>query len=124
MKNKPTYDFKGWRETFKCNISIAKYYYDNSLAISLEDADTGEPICTLTVCLALEDFGIYDKGLCYLDTNNNPFAEEFIVTNKLGKPLIDKKGEKFYAHSGYWFYPLYKMDMELLRSVCVRNNYD
>lgn len=49
----------------------------------------------------------------YVDTNNLPFAEEFIEENHLGEPT------GLMRWSGYCRYPLYTFDMERIKAVCM-----
>lgn len=89
---------------------VCRRYCTGTLAILLESYN-GEPIATLTTNL--------DNGVCaangeeyaYVDTNNNPTAEEFIKENKLGTPTLIQ------SPSGYCVYPLYKFDLNRLREI-------
>ena len=83
------------------NVRIERTYYtsNNTLALSLI-TDSGEPFCTLTVNIA--DSSLFaDKIHAFVDTNNCPFAEEFIAENNLGFPV------GYVGHSGFCSYPLY-----------------
>ena len=44
--------------------------------------------------------------MAYIDTNNCPWAENFLVDNDFGLPT----GE--YKVSGFCIYPLYQLDLE------------
>lgn len=119
-----TFKFKMWIGEELCYLNLSKYVADSSLALSLVSVD-GEPITTLTVCLHYDDESIkLEEGYCYIDNNNNPYAEEFIITNKLGSYARKPNGDVIYKRSGYCNYPLFKMNMDYLRKVCCRNYYD
>jgi hypothetical protein len=85
------------------NVSAYRSSYRNNgnLAVLLETYE-GEPWATLTV--NLPDYGKLPEDYAFVDTNNCPWAEEFIRKYKLGEPT----GQ--YGHSGYCDYPLYIFD--------------
>ena len=87
-------------------IELGKYGTNNSLAISLW-CDEG-PFARLTVNLPGAKPPI---PYAYVDTNNCPWAVEFIKKYKLGEDT-DMLG-----HSGYCSYPLYKFDLERLQQI-------
>lgn len=118
-----TFKFRMWQGEEDCHIVLAKYVADGSLAILLESAVDGSPVTTLTTCLYYDDIPV-ESNYCYIDTNNNLYAEEFIQQNHLGEPVRNRIGQPIYGTSGFCKYPLYKMDMLLLRAACKRNNYD
>lgn len=78
-----------------------KYAYKNNLAIYLE-TDDGEPYAQLTVNLGTK----LGKDLAFVDTNNCPWAEEFIKTYELGEPM------GAYGSSGFCTYPLYRFRLD------------
>lgn len=86
-------------------LQVGKYRADDSIAIMAENRKDG-PIATITVCLC-------DKGLeeneSYVDTNNCPWALDFIKENKLGEPT----GK--WRQSGYCTYPAVKFNTEQLK---------
>ena len=77
----------------------ATYRNNGNLAIRLMTYE-GEPWATLTVNLDRK----LQEDLAYVDTNNCPWAEEFIEKYKLGEHTGS------YGNSGYCIYPLYKFD--------------
>lgn len=81
-------------------LIVSRYAYYGNIALSLESM-TGERIPNLSVNIE----PLYD-GYVYLDTNNVPTVENFINKYKLGK-FVNAYGE-----SGYYKYPLYKMDIK------------
>ena len=78
-------------------------YYNGNLAITLDcyDEEFGcyVPYGNLTVNL---DRRLPADNLAYVDTNNMPNAEQFIMENNLGEPTGDL------GFSGFCCYPLYK----------------
>ena len=91
--------------TYKnCWLELNKYVYDNSLAIMIHNMEDG-PIAKITTC---SDGFSLQKNEAYIDTNNCPWAEDFIREYQLGKPT----GRK--ARSGYCEYPVYRFDMDRL----------
>ena len=70
-------------------------------------ANDGESYAVITT--NIDDSNIFcDESHAFVDTNNCPWAEEFIKQNKLGEPL------DYYGQSGYCLYPLYTFDIEKL----------
>lgn len=95
MKN--TLKIKG----YKVKTHIGNYRSNNNLAISLI-TDIGEPFATLTVNINT----LEDDYLASVDTNNCPWAEDFIKDNKLGTPT------GMYQKSGWCSYPVYRFDLD------------
>ena len=86
-------------EEYDVNIIRANYGNGNlAIAIELED---GEPFATLTV-----NIDILMPDYAFVDTNNCPWAEEFIKENNLGEFTGTVR------KSGYCSYPLYKFYKE------------
>lgn len=100
--------FKTNYSNYKVKVYKRKYCTGN-LAVCLESY-TGEPIATLTT--NLPDGVCLSKGIeyAYVDTNNNPTAEEFIKENNLGEFTGT------FGQSGYCTYPLYKFDLKKLKA--------
>lgn len=86
-------------------LSTDTYLADGSPRITAWNMEDG-PIATITVCL--EGKGLAE-GQAYVDTNNCPWAPEWIETNGLGTKTNVR------ARSGYCTYPLYQFDMEQIR---------
>ena len=86
------------------SVYVGKYRADNSLAIKLY---TGyEQFATLTVCLIDK----LNENESYVDTNNCPWAEDFIREYKLGEIVG-------YKASGYCLYPKVAFDLDRLRNI-------
>lgn len=93
-----------YHRTYKVTVLIDHYFSNKNLAIELFDPDNG-PFARLTV--NLRD-GL-PENQAYVDTNNCPWAEEFIAENGIGKPL------GVYERSGWCEYPLYEFDLDAIR---------
>ena len=86
--------------TYDVRIKRSTYREPRNLAITL-DCDEG-PFATLTVNLADAKL---PRNCAYVDTNNCPWAEEFIAAYELGKYL------GVWGYSGFREYPLYRFDL-------------
>lgn len=102
LKFYPIIDADGDRE----NVApiAMKYMDNNTLAVCLYTED-GEPYADLTV--NLED-SMANCEMAYVDTNNCPWADNFIKDNGLGEPT-GKVGK-----SGFCTYPLYKFNLDMM----------
>lgn len=99
-------DYKTHYGTYRV-LPIRREYNNKTLAIQLQSYD-GEPISTLTVNLPDEFIMISGENYAFVDTNNNPNAEEFIQENELGIPT------GYFGRSGFCEYPLYIFDLSKL----------
>lgn len=86
-------------------LRVSRYMADDSIAIMAENQQDG-PIATITVCLCDRWLG-ENEG--YVDTNNCPWALDFIKKYKLGAPTGRTR------QSGFCTYPAVKFDMEQLK---------
>lgn len=86
-------------------LQVGKYQADDSVAIQAWNRQDG-CIATLTVCLCDRSLG---EGEAYIDTNNCPWAVDFIEQEGLGK-RTGRTGK-----SGYCTYPVVKFDMEKVK---------
>lgn len=86
-------------------LQVGKYRADDSVAIQVRNQQDG-PIATITVCLCDRNLG---EGEAYIDTNNCPWAVDFIEQEGLGK-RTGRTGQ-----SGYCTYPVVKFDMEKVK---------
>lgn len=98
-------------------VELNRYVADNTLYIELWCDTDGfpEPFATLTTCLDItsslkpEYRSLVKDNVSFLDTNNCPWAIEFVKEYKLGKPTT------IISHSGYCTYPLYEWDLDALK---------
>ena len=101
------FDLKTQNRTYKdCSFLIGRYLVDGSLAIMIYN-NTDGPITRLTVCIPDSEL---DEDEVALDTNNCPWAIDFIKSHNFGYPT----GRTL--QSGYCTYPVVYLDIEELRS--------
>ena len=98
-----TYNVRAWGKTYNVVITPTKYV-DGGLAVVMDDPVEG-PFATVTVNLGRQNY-----GYAYVDTNNCPWAPEFLKKNG----LAEFTGKT--CRSGFVEYPLYKFNMEVLES--------
>ena len=55
------------------------------------------------------------RNCAFIDTNNNPTAEEFL--RSIGARQYERFGEPVYGYSGFCRYPLYEFPEDLLREM-------
>lgn len=84
-------------------FEISSYIENNNLAI-LMNCNEG-PFATLTVNLSTK----CTPNCAFVDTNNCPWAEEFIESNKLGKPTGRIEA------SGWCLYPEYEFSLDKVK---------
>lgn len=75
----------------------------------------GEPWSDITVNIPGT---IAPVGTAFIDTNNNPWAEDFLMENGIAKPTGAT------GHSGYCTYPLYEFDMKCFKNLKPQKRYD
>ena len=83
------------------------YVNNGSLAVFLKN-EKGEGITVITVNIEVSDY-IGDEQCAYVDTNNYPWVEKFLVKNNIAQPT----GE--IGCSGFCGYPLYRFDLNKLK---------
>jgi hypothetical protein len=96
------YKVETWFGSYDVVLKVARYGNGN-LAIQMEEMDHS-PFARLTV-------NLLDKlpdSQAYVDTNNCPWAVEFISENGLGRDTGETKA------SGFCVYQLYEFDLEKL----------
>lgn len=89
-------EFGSWNDV---SIDMNTYVHGNRLAISLLSAMDGF-LCTLSTNIVEEE--LTDEKCFFVDTNNCPFAERFLVDNHLATPT-GRLGL-----SGFCVYPEYR----------------
>ena len=93
--------------TTPVTVRFTKYGSNNTLAVQLTDASSPWcPFAVITVNLQDNPFGM-DKyqdetKFAYVDTNNCPWAEQFLEENNIAKST------GIFAPSGFCAYPLYE----------------
>lgn len=95
---------------YEVSLEVA-YYMNGNLAIQLYDKEDGCPFAIITtntdVVLESPNDGITEFAL--IDTNNCPWAEDFLKSYHLGW----NTGE--YVPSGFCEYPIWELDAEALK---------
>jgi len=86
-----------------CYISTGQYQYDGSTCIQLYNREDG-PIAYITTCIPNGGVELLDNE-SFIDTNNCPWAIEFIKKYNLGE-VTDKLG-----YSGFCSYPVVQWNM-------------
>lgn len=89
-------------------LRVDRYQANNSLCIQAYNHTDG-PIARLTVCLPDTTLG---DNCAFVDTNNCPWAEDFVQRNHLGTYM------GLIVPSGYCVYPLYQFDIRQLAKYC------
>lgn len=85
---------------------VANYRNNNNLYIGLIDNEDGCPFADLTVNLGEK---LEDECMAYVDTNNCPWAKEFIEKNELGEDT------GLFGMSGFCAYPLFMFDLDKVK---------
>lgn len=96
---------KCWGKEYDVTIRSASYAVNDNYAVILTET-TGEPFATLTVNLENSKL---TKGYAFVDTNNCPWAEEFIKENNLGEFTGATRQQ------GYCVYPLYRFNTDKIK---------
>ena len=91
--------------TYDVEVFRTSYYNNDSLAVFLQTVE-GEPFCNLTVNLS---DGVAGEEYQYVDTNNCPWALDFIKSNNLGTPT------GIVGYSGFCQYPLVKFNIDKIK---------
>lgn len=91
--------------TYPVTLDFTSYVMDNTLAVRLISArPPWLPFATITV--HLDESSGQEKNKAFLDTNNCPWAEEFLRDNGIAEPVDGVTGQ-----SGFCTYPLYKFNL-------------
>jgi len=92
-----TYKLEDGTEVY---VLRSTYTSNGSLAVMLYDAEDNEPYAVITTNIDDSD-NLHNKFFAFVDTNNCPWAKEFLIRNCLGVPMPQK------GHSGFCTYPLF-----------------
>ena len=99
-------------QTTPVTVVVTKYTNPETLAILLKCAESPwENFAVITVNLVSSPYGdvkYQDESHAYIDTNNCPWAEEFLQENDIAKP----DPRDIYGMSGFCAYPLYEFNPE------------
>ena len=86
-----------------CYFQIGKYRVNNKTALRI--VNNMGAIAEITVCIP----GFSDKGTTILDTNNCPWALNFMTDNGFATKT------RVNVQSGYFVYPVVRLNMEKIR---------
>ena len=93
-------------------VRYTRYSSNDTLAVQLIKAEKPWSVhATITVNLDGNPFGMdsrQDGRFAYVDTNNCPWAEQFLEENKIAR----RTG--IFAPSGYCVYPLYEFNLDAI----------
>ena len=103
------YKVNSFGKEYEVSVKPCKYV-DGGLAIAMDYLDD-EFGCMLPFARLTVNLGRQNNGYAYVDTNNCPWAEDFIKENGLGE-FTGK-----ICRSGFCEYPLYKFNMEKIGDV-------
>ena len=90
--------------TYDVDIFVSRYCDNGNLAIQLISPTEG-PFATITVNLSA---GQLPEDCAFVDTNNCPWAPDFIAEHGLGRCTC------MIGASGYCTYPMYEFDVDKL----------
>lgn len=103
---KTYYPLNAYGKTYKVRMEKSSYQSNGTLAVALI-MDTEEPFGMITVNIAPSDI-FADEKAAFIDTNNCPWAKEFLIENKIAFECGVSAG------SGYCTYPLFEFDIDKL----------
>lgn len=101
---KKLYEIKLFSKVWRLELRKGEYMANGNLAVMAISDDDGDTFATLTVNLQVSLPG----NCALIDTNNNPWAEEFLKKNKIAKPT----GRC--VSSGFCTFPVYEFDKKIL----------
>lgn len=103
-----TTQFKTYK---KCKLYTSEYMANKSLYIGITtfEDEYPEPLADLTVCLPNERTPKANEA--YVDTNNCPWAMDFIEEYGLGKDT------GMFGFNGYCIYPLVAFNMDKVKEM-------
>lgn len=105
MPKKIIYEIDAWGVKTPAHLYAVQYTQSGTLAI-VARTTCGEPFAVLTVNLSSLRLTTYQS---FVDTNNCPWAEKFLVENNIAKPVPHVS-----RRSGFCSYPLYSFNPTLI----------
>ena len=103
------YKVKLFNTEWDLTLVRSRYSYGGGLAVI---ANTPEGECFAVLTVNLESFDLDgDEEYAFVDTNNNPWAEKFLVDNNIAEPT------HINIPQGFCMYPLYKFDLTKLKEM-------
>lgn len=91
--------------TTPVTVRFTKYSNNQSLTVQLVCARSPWPVFA-TATVNLDKTDVQDENHAFLDINNYPWVEKFLLDNGIAKST------GITGHSGYCHYPLYEFDKE------------
>lgn len=113
MKNKPMFRFALHGQVFHIWLAQETYFHPRSLCVKAF-TDDNIPFATLTTNLVSPSQSF---SRAYVDVNNCPWIEQFLVSNDIATPV-----KNITAKSGYVVYPLYDFDLSKLVKIYDTSN--
>ena len=102
---KKTYVYNGKN----CTLAKTSYVNNKTLAVVLKDCDNGD---TLVITVNLEYGFVINSRQQYVDVNNFPSIEDFLVSNGIAKKIPNCE-----MQSGFCIYPLYEFNTDLMEEM-------
>ena len=102
---KKTYVYNGEN----CTLAKTSYVNNKTLAVVLKNCDNGD---TLVITVNLEYGFVINPRQQYVDVNNFPRIEEFLVSNGIAKKIPNCE-----MQSGFCIYPLYEFNTDLMEEM-------
>lgn len=106
------FNLVSYGQTIPVYFNIEEYVNSSSLALELIDDSNPkchEPYAGVTVCLPASNLLENKATDAYIDTNNFPKVEDFLIKNNIAKPL------GYSAMSGFCVYPAYRFNLEVIK---------
>ena len=97
------YIFKCFKSEFKVTLKSTKYLCNKRFAAQMVD-ENNYPVAIITVNID-KPLSVNKPNVNFVDTNNLPNIEEFLVENKIAKPTGN------FVISGFCVYPEYEFDL-------------
>lgn len=113
MKSKPLFHCALYGQVFHIWLARETYFHPRSLCVKAYTVDN-IPFATLTVNLVSPSQSF---SRAYVDANNCPWIEQFLVSNGIATPV-----KNIQARSGYVLYPLYDFDLTKLVKIADSSN--
>lgn len=95
---------RAYGRDYEVRLRSSKYLSNDNTSIMLECWDEDYKYWQ-SFCVLSKNISSFPYGVCAIDTNNCPFAEDFIKENNLGFST------GWTVRSGFHDYPVYNMDM-------------
>lgn len=105
MAKTKTYKLEFYGDTYKVWLGSSQYTSNGKLAVIM--FDDVEEFTDVSVNIH-DTYHIPSSDMAFIDTNNNPWLEEFLQKNRIAEPM------GVHGFSGFCAYPLYRFDLSKL----------